>query len=171
MESKMTAEQVKGKPPAEAGAASRPRMIGEQYANYMVMEFVNEAMEQVEMAEAALFELETKPDDNEVLNKIFRGFHTIKGMAGFLNRTEIGAIAHAAENVLDLACKGKLLVVSPISDVIFEVIDAKKEMLAILRDCAQASKPVPVYPAARELIAKLKLAAEENLTKSDHLLH
>ena len=173
MESQITLEQVKSnatqavevKPPAEAGAASQPLVIAEQDAP-LVMDFVNEAMEHVETAEAALLELETKPGDNEVLNKIFRGFHTIKGMAGFLNLTEIGTLAHAAENVLDLARKGKMVVVGPVSDVIFEVIDAKKKMLAILKDCVQSSKPVPAYPAAGELMAKLKLAAEGKLTQS-----
>ena len=158
-------QTVEVKPPAEAGAASQPLVIAEQDVP-LVMDFVNEAMEHIETAEAALLELETKPGDNEVLNKIFRGFHTIKGMAGFLNLTEIGTIAHAAESVLDLARKGKLVVVGPISDVIFEVIDAKKKMLAILKDCVQSSKPVPSYPAAGELIAKLKLAAEGKLTQS-----
>ena len=169
----MTVEQVKGnaaqtvevKPAAEAGAASQPLVITEQDAP-LVMDFVNEAMEHIETAEASLLELEAKPGDNEVLNKIFRGFHTIKGMAGFLNLTEIGTLAHAAENILDLARKGKMVVVGPISDVIFEVIDAKKKMLAILKDCVQSSKPVPAYPAAGELIAKLKLAAEGKLTQS-----
>jgi two-component system chemotaxis sensor kinase CheA len=173
MESQMTTEQAKSsatqtvevKSPAEAGAASQPLVISEQDAP-LVMDFVNEAMEHIETAEAALLELETKPGDNEVLNKIFRGFHTIKGMAGFLNLTEIGTIAHAAESVLDLARKGKLVVVGPISDVIFEVIDAKKKMLATLKDCVQSSKPVPSYPAVGELIAKLKLAAEGKLTQS-----
>ncbi len=173
MESQTTVEQVKSnaaqtvevRPPAEAEAASQPLVITEQDAP-LVMDFVTEGMEHVETAEAALLELETKPGDNEVLNKIFRGFHTIKGMAGFLNLTEIGTLAHAAENILDLARKGKMVVVGPISDLIFEVIDAKKKMLAILKDCVQSSKPVPSYPAAGELIAKLKLAAEGKLTQS-----
>ena len=173
MESQMTVEQVKSnatqtvevKPPAEAGAASQPLIISGEDAP-LVMDFVNEAMEHIETAEASLLELETKPGDNEVLNKIFRGFHTIKGMAGFLNLTEIGTLAHAAENILDLARKGKMVVVGPISDVIFEVIDAKKKMLAILKDCVQSSKPVPSYSAAGELMAKLKLAAEGKLTPS-----
>jgi two-component system, chemotaxis family, sensor kinase CheA len=177
MESQMTADPVvsqsKGsntqtvevKPPAETGAASQPLIIAEQDVP-LVMDFVTEAMEHVETAEASLLELETKPGDNEVLNKIFRGFHTIKGMAGFLNLTEIGTLAHAAENILDLARKGKMVIVGPISDIIFEVIDAKKKMLAILKDCIQASKPVLPFPGAGELMAKLKLAAEGKLTQS-----
>ncbi len=173
MESQMTVEQVKSnaaqvvevKPPADAGAAPQPLIISGEDAP-LVMDFVNEAMEHIETAEASLLELETKPGDNEVLNKIFRGFHTIKGMAGFLNLTEIGTLAHAAENILDLARKGKMVVVGPISDIIFEVIDAKKKMLSILKDCVQSSKPVPSYSAAGDLIAKLKLAAEGKLTQS-----
>jgi two-component system, chemotaxis family, sensor kinase CheA len=177
MESQMTAEPavsqtksgntqtVELKPPAEAGGAAQPLVIAEQDAP-LVIDFVNEAVEHVETAEASLLELETKPGDNEVINKIFRGFHTIKGMAGFLNLTEIGTLAHAAESILDLARKGKMIIVGPISDLIFEVIDAKKKMLATLKDCVQTSKPVPSYASAADLMARLKLAAEGKLAPS-----
>jgi two-component system, chemotaxis family, sensor kinase CheA len=159
-------QTVEVKPPVETSTVSQqPLVIAEQDVP-LVMDFVNEAMEHIETAEASLLELETKPGDNEVLNKIFRGFHTIKGMAGFLNLTEIGMIAHSAENVLDLARKGKLVLVGATSDLIFEVIDAKKKMIATLKDCIQALKPVPPYPAASELMAKLKLAAEGNPVQS-----
>ena len=137
----MTAEQreeatatqtVEVKPPADAGACAQPLIIAEQDAP-LVMDFVNEAMEHVETAEASLLELETKPGDNEVINKIFRGFHTIKGMAGFLNLTEIGTMAHAAENILDLARKGKLVIVVPSVTLYLKLLMPKKKCWRLLR--------------------------------------
>lgn len=174
MENQTVAEQVKAgttatvevKPPSEpAVALQQPMVIAEQDAP-LVIDFVTEATEHIESAETGLLELENKPGNAEVLNKIFRGFHTIKGMAGFLNLTEIGTLAHSAENVLDLARKNKLIISGAISDLIFEVIDAKKRMLSTLKDCVQASKPISASPATAQLIEKLKLAAEGKLPQS-----
>jgi two-component system chemotaxis sensor kinase CheA len=174
MENQAIAEQAKTsttatvevKPPSEPAASpQQPLIIAEQDAP-LVTDFVAEATEHIESAETGLLELENKPGNAEVLNKIFRSFHTIKGMAGFLNLTEIGTLAHSAENVLDLARKNKLAISGPISDLIFEVIDAKKRMLATLKECVHASKPIPSYPVAAQLMEKLKLAAEGKLTQS-----
>ena len=86
--------------------------------------------EHVETAESALLELENHPADGELINKIFRGFHTIKGMAGFLNLTDIQSLAHSAESLLDLARKNQLVLAGDTSDVVFESIDGLKKMLA-----------------------------------------
>ncbi len=99
----------------------------------LVLDFITESGEHIESAEAALLELETMPDDKEVLNKIFRAFHTIKGMAGFLNLSEIGSLAHSAENLLDMARKGQLDLADGNIDVIFESIDMLKKMIVELK--------------------------------------
>ena len=69
----------------------------------LISDFIGEATEHLENVEAGMLEMEDKPDDTEVLNTVFLAFHTIKGMAGFLNLAQIGALAHAAENLLDCA--------------------------------------------------------------------
>jgi len=126
----------------------------------LVLDFIAEACEHMESAETGLLDLESKPDDTEVLNLIFRAFHTIKGMAGFLNLTDIGSLAHSAENLLDMARKGDLVLVGTNTDVIFESIDMLKKMIAGLKKSVEAGKAVPSEKGLRKLLAKLKAAAE-----------
>lgn len=99
----------------------------------LISDFIMESKEHIESAEAGLLELESKPDDKEVLNMIFRSFHTIKGMAGFLNLLDIGSLAHSAENLLDLARKGDLILEGQNTDAIFESIDMLKKMICDLK--------------------------------------
>lgn len=126
----------------------------------LVLDFITESNEHIESAEAGLLELETKPDDNEMLNQIFRAFHTIKGMAGFLNLTEIGSLAHSAENLLDLVRKGQLILAGENTDVVFESIDMLKKMIAGLTESVEAGKAVPPQKYLPQLLAKLKSSAQ-----------
>ena len=131
-----------GTEPEEAGTTTaenvetesrQPCIISEEDVP-LVLDFITESNEHIESAEAGLLEMETIPDSKEVLNQIFRAFHTIKGMAGFLNLTEIGLLAHSAENLLDLARKGELILADKNTDVIFESIDMLKKMIAGLKE-------------------------------------
>lgn len=126
----------------------------------LVLDFVAEANEHMEAGEAGLLELEAKPGDSEVVNQIFRAFHTIKGMAGFLNLEEIGALAHSAENLLDGARKGELVLAGAIGDVVFESIDMLKKMIAGLKESVEAGKPVLGQKGLPDLLAKLKASVE-----------
>ncbi len=126
----------------------------------LVVDFITEASEHIETAESALLELENHPEDNELINKIFRGFHTIKGMAGFLNLTEIGSLAHSAENLLDLARKGKLVLAAENSDVVFESVDMLKRMLGGLKTCMESGTPVATQEQLPALLETLTAAAE-----------
>ncbi len=126
----------------------------------LVLDFITESGEHIESAEAALLELETMPDDKEVLNKIFRAFHTIKGMAGFLNLSEIGSLAHSAENLLDMARKGQLVLAGGNIDVIFESIDMLKKMIIELKDSIETGKPAGVQKHLSQLLERLKSSAQ-----------
>lgn len=139
--------------------SQEPCIISEEDAE-LVLDFITESNEHIESSEAGLLELESKPDDKEVLNTIFRSFHTIKGMAGFLNLTEIGALAHSAENLLDLARKGELILADKNMDVIFESVDMLKKMIAGLKDAIETSEPVSIQEHLPQLLAKLKSSAE-----------
>jgi len=96
----------------------------------LVVDFVNESSEHLDSAEADLLTIEENPEDPDIINAIFRAFHTIKGVAGFLNLTQIGSLAHATENLLDLARKGNLTLAGASIDVVFEALDVMKKMLA-----------------------------------------
>jgi len=127
----------------------------------LVQDFIAESNEHIESAEAGLLELEIKTDDKEVLNQIFRSFHTIKGMAGFLNLIDIGSLAHSAENLLDLARKGDLILAGQNTDVIFESIDMLKKMIAGLKTSVETGKAVSPQKNMSQLLAKLKSSAQD----------
>ena len=128
----------------------------------LILDFIAESVEHINSAEAALLELETKPDDGdkELLNRILRAFHTIKGLAGFLNLTDIGSLAHAAENLLDQTRKSQLNLAGESIDVLFESISMMKEMGVSLSEAVETHKPVPKQKYLPQLLGKLKTAAE-----------
>ncbi len=126
----------------------------------LLLDFVAESNEHIESSEAGLLELEERPGDNEVLNQIFRAFHTIKGMAGFLNLTEIGSLAHSAENLLDMARKGDLVLAGANTDIVFESIDMIKKMVTGLAESIEQGQPLLPQKALPQLLQKLKAAAE-----------
>ena len=126
----------------------------------LVLDFITESGEHIESAEAGLLELETMPDDKEVLNKIFRAFHTIKGMAGFLNLSEIGSLAHSAENLLDMARKAQLVLANGNIDVIFESIDMLKNMIVELKQSIETGKAAGMQKHLPQLLERLKSSAQ-----------
>ena len=138
-------------------SASGEMVISEEDAP-LVLDFITESCEHIESAEAGLLELESKPDDSEVLNLIFRSFHTIKGMAGFLNLTEIGALAHLTENLLDLARKGQFLLSGSNTDIVFESIDLMKKMIESLKDSIECGSSVPSQKGLDVLLEKLEVS-------------
>jgi two-component system chemotaxis sensor kinase CheA len=143
----------------DAASQAQAMTISEEDAP-LVVDFITEAAEHIETAESALLELENHPEDGELINKIFRGFHTIKGMAGFLNLTEIGSLAHSAENLLDLARKGKLVLAAENSDMVFASVDMLKRMLAGLKKCVESGAPIATQDQLGVLLETLKAAAE-----------
>jgi len=160
-----------GSPQIEAESASQAEktpaasLVIAQEDVSLVLDFAAESTEHIESVEAGLLDLESKPGDTEVLNKIFRGFHTIKGMAGFLNLTHIGSLAHAAENLLDMARKSKLALVGENTDVVLESADMMKKMVSGLKDSVETGKPVTSPETLPSLLARLDAAAEgRNIT-------
>ena len=67
----------------------------------LLQDFLAEARDMLDDCDAKLIELEQRPDDHELLNTVFRGFHTIKGGAGFLDATSLVEVCHRAESLLD----------------------------------------------------------------------
>ena len=91
--------------------------------------FVMESLENLEAVEVRLIDLEENPDDTDSINAIFRSFHTIKGVSGFLNLSRINLLAHRAENLLDKARSGEIAIESTIIDIVLETIDVLKQMI------------------------------------------
>ena len=100
----------------------------------ILQDFLVEAGEIVELLDEQLVELEQNPDDRELLNAIFRGFHTIKGGAGFLGIDELVVICHRAEDVFNLLRQGDLKVDQNLMDVVLKVHDKLRVMFSSITD-------------------------------------
>lgn len=97
-------------------------------------DFLIEAFEMVEQLDQDLVELENNPEDLDLLNRIFRVAHTIKGSSSFLNFDVLTHLTHNMEDVLNKARRGELKITSDIMDVILESIDLMKALLNVIRD-------------------------------------
>ena len=118
----------------------------------ILQDFLVEAGEILELLSEQLVELENNPGDTELLNAIFRGFHTVKGGAGFLAMTELVDACHGAENVFDLLRQGVRTVNSELMDVILQALDTINEMFATIKNRDQ---PEPADPELLAVLHKL----------------
>lgn len=120
----------------------------------ILQDFLVEAGEILEQLSEQLVELESRPDDADLLNAIFRGFHTVKGGAGFLQLNELVECCHIAENVFDILRKGERRVDAELMDVVLEALDAVNSMFSEVRERG------PITAATPELLAALARLAE-----------
>lgn len=97
-------------------------------------DFLIEAFEMIEQLDQDLVELENNPDDLDLLNRIFRVAHTIKGSGSFLNFSVLTHLTHHMEDVLNKARHGELTITPDIMDVVLESIDYMKKLLNAIRD-------------------------------------
>lgn len=118
----------------------------------ILQDFLVEAGEILELLSEQLVELESSPDDMALLNAIFRGFHTVKGGAGFLQLHELVECCHIAENVFDILRKGERRVDSELMDVVLQALDAVNEMFSQVRERVE---PTPASPALLAALARL----------------
>lgn len=120
----------------------------------ILQDFLVEAGEILEQLSEQLVELESRPDDADLLNAIFRGFHTVKGGAGFLQLNELVECCHIAENVFDILRKGERRVDSELMDVVLEALDTVNSMFGQVRERSDVTAATP------ELLAALARLAE-----------
>ncbi|MDI3273050.1 chemotaxis protein CheA [Pseudomonas sp. AL03] len=126
----------------------------------ILQDFLVEAGEILEQLSEQLVELESRPDDADLLNAIFRGFHTVKGGAGFLQLNELVECCHIAENVFDILRKGERRVDSELMDVVLEALDAVNGMFTEVRERS------PITAATPELLAALAHLAEPKIEEA-----
>ncbi|SDU12354.1 chemotaxis protein CheA [Halopseudomonas salegens] len=120
----------------------------------ILQDFLVEAGEILEQLSEQLVELENRPDDTDLLNAIFRGFHTVKGGAGFLQLDALVGCCHIAENVFDILRKGERQVTSELMDVVLQALDSVNSMFDEVRE---RTEPTPADP---ELLAALAVLAQ-----------
>src|SRR5574343_1237838 len=105
--------------------------------------FLQEAHDLLSDVDNKLVALEKMPDDRGLLNDIFRGFHTVKGGAGFLNATELVTLCHLTENLFDRLRNGELELTPELMDVIMAATKGVREMFGEL---GQMMQPQPADP-------------------------
>ena len=116
----------------------------------IVQDFLIEAGEILETLNEQLVDLESQPDDMDMLNSVFRSFHTIKGGAGFLAIEALVDVCHKAENIFDLLRNGQRRVDSQLMDVVLEVLDVVNDMF---QSISHGEDPTP---AREELLQSLE---------------
>ena len=124
----------------------------------MAKEFVGETLTHLDAAEASLLKLEQDPSNIEELNTVFRAFHTIKGIAGFLEFKQIGRLAHETETLLELARKGKLTLAGPQLDVVLEACDLVEQMTRAVEVAANTLAAPAWQEGLDELLQRLRAA-------------
>jgi len=112
--------------------------------------FFEEAAEHIAVMETGLLELEQRPSDLDLLNKIFRSAHSIKGVAGMLGFTPVAQFTHKMETLLDQLRTGRITVTQPMTDLLLQSTDCLKALI----EAAQQERTVDeamVYPLEVQL--------------------
>ena len=124
----------------------------------LLQDFLQEANDLLSDVDNKLVDLERSPNDLRLLNDIFRGFHTIKGGAGFLNATELVRLCHLTENLFDKLRNGEMPLTTELMDSIMAATQGVRRMFGEL---SQLSQP---RAAPEDLIAELRAALEQPST-------
>ncbi len=134
--------------------------MGYEVDEDILQDFLVEASEILEQLSEQLVELEKRPDDRELLNAIFRGFHTVKGGAGFLSLSELVDACHGAENVFDTLRNGQRTVNAELMDVILQALDTINEMFSRVQNREELEPANPELLEALHTLSKPASAAE-----------
>lgn len=112
--------------------------MGEMSA--IVMQFVEEGREKADQLERQLILLEQSPGSQELLVEVFRALHTIKGATSFLGFTRLCALAHTGESLLARLRDGALVINQEITTALLSLVDAIREMLAVIAATGEEGK-------------------------------
>jgi len=126
----------------------------------LVCDFITESRGHLDSADVQLLTIESDPEDQEALNAVFRSFHTIKGVAGFLDLKDISELAHAAEDLLDKARKGNLVLSGAAIDTIFETVDTLRRLIEQVEGALSSGESIAAEPALPGLLSRLKEVIE-----------
>ncbi len=132
----------------------------------LVSEFVMESRDHLSSIEERLLALEQDASNTDTVHSIFRSFHTVKGLAGFLDFPLIRNVAHEVETLLDMARNAQLTVTGPVVDVILESADFLKAEIDLVEAHLQG-KPDGVSADSSSLLARVKLLMKGDTTAAE----
>ena len=124
----------------------------------LVKDFISEGLEYIDEIEVNILNLEQNPDSRETINAIFRPFHSIKGVASFLNLENIRDLAHNLENLLDKARNMEVRITPPLIDVVLDGADALKAMILQLKDQIEDQPVKPLDMDLSVLVQRIRAA-------------
>lgn len=134
----------------------------------LVESFILESMEHLDSIEVNILKLEQDPANPDVINEIFRPFHTIKGVSGFLNFTEINQLAHEVETILDEARSEKISIDGTTVDLILDAVDLLKTMIGgHLKEQLETGTTRPVDLDLGEFMNRLREIVSPAMVESE----
>ena len=146
-------------PAAEASpgaeAAGKDRVQDES----LLKDFITEGLEYIGEIEMNILNLEQEPDNKDYINAIFRPFHSVKGVASFLNLDGIRTLAHDLETLLDKARNEALAVTPELIDLILDGSDTLKAMIGQLRDDQEGREATELIDTS-DIVRRIKLAEQ-----------
>lgn len=145
--------------PLEASASPSGGKISLSADESLLVDFISESKEHLEEATAQLLSLENDPGNEESINSVFRAFHTLKGIAGFLNLDEIKVLAHDTENLLDLVRRREVELTPSLTDLVFEALDWMTRLINNIGDGLQSDGMLINEPDLIPFIEKIKFSA------------
>lgn len=144
-----------GKEKKDKGEEKTPSAIDEDDRE-IIADFVAESLENLSTIEIKLVDLEQDPGDTDTINDIFRPFHTVKGVSGFLNFNKINTLSHTAENLLDKARNGQITIEGETVDLVLETVDALKQMIESIQASLNSGKPSEGDMDTTQIISKIE---------------
>ncbi|MBC7355992.1 MAG: chemotaxis protein CheA [Desulfomicrobiaceae bacterium] len=146
-------------PPAPTAQSYNLAIVNEEHLG----DFLEEAAEITGNLSRGLVELESNPENTELIHDLFRAFHNLKGNAGIIGYVEMNELAHEAETLLGRARKGECAVSRPMIDALLAAVDALEALIAAIEPTGRVTAPdiTPALTAVRALTASAPTACVE----------
>lgn len=152
-ESRLATETATASGPAEAG---RDAETVELFAD-----FIAEGEEGLTRVDEILLGAEKAQIQDEQVNELFRVFHTLKGVAAFLDVNDVARLAHATESLLDGARTHRIALTGPMLEAIFEASTTMRQLLRLVRDSVERDRRVPPFAPMLVVLSRVTRAAQE----------
>ena len=149
------------KSPKQASVTSPERVTRDEDTVGLIGEFLSESEEGLGRADQILMHAEHEGASAEAVNGLFRVFHTIKGVAGFLELAEVTTLAHTTETMLNRCRDGTLKLADERLEVVFDATATVRRMLAELRTAVQDSVPFATHENLEGLLQRLRALSED----------
>lgn len=135
-----------------------------EYSDYLG-DFFIETSEHLELIQNNLLNLEKSPENKDVQNALFRSFHSIKGIAGFIGLQEINRLTHGVEDMFDLIRNDRLMFSSNIAQISFLAYDKLVKLVKDVEDCSQNGTELKSDPEVLILLNKIKEVIDTEIEK------